>query len=106
VALGSKCAGNLRAPGSWCCFLHETREKRDRSPKTYRDCLALAKKRGGPYGIKVGWQLCLEKALPDLPEEIEIETKYASGGEDQASIDALQRKLDEVPYRMGKSNRG
>jgi hypothetical protein len=40
------------------------------------------------------------------PEEIEIETKYASGGEDQASIDALQRKLDEVPYRMGKSNRG
>ena len=36
------------------------------------------------------------------PEEVELEAKYA-GGEDQATIEELKRKLDEVPYRMGKS---
>jgi len=39
-------------------------------------------------------------------EEVEIETRYATGEEDQASMDELKRKLDEVPYRLGKSNRG
>jgi len=39
------------------------------------------------------------------PEEIELEEKYAAG-EEQASIEELKRKLDEVPYRMGKSKRG
>ena len=40
------------------------------------------------------------------PEEIELEAKYAAGEEDQANIEELKRKLDELPYRMGKSKRG
>ena len=40
------------------------------------------------------------------PEEVELESKYAGGEEDDASIKELKRKLDEVPYRMGKSNNG
>jgi hypothetical protein len=40
------------------------------------------------------------------PEEIELETKYAGGEEDDADIEELKRRLDEVPYRMAKSRRG
>src|SRR4051794_10107712 len=40
------------------------------------------------------------------PEEVELEAKYAAGEEDQATIEDLKRKLDEVPYRMGKSKPG
>jgi hypothetical protein len=39
------------------------------------------------------------------PEEVELEAKYA-GEEDQATIEELKRKLDEVPFRMGKSKSG
>jgi hypothetical protein len=38
------------------------------------------------------------------PEEIDLEAKYAV--EDEATIDELKRRLNEVPYRMGKSKRG
>ena len=40
------------------------------------------------------------------PEEVELESKYAGGEEDQATIEELKRKLDELPYRLGKSKRG
>jgi hypothetical protein len=36
------------------------------------------------------------------PEEMELEAKYAAGAEDQATIEELKRKLDDVPYRLGK----
>src|SRR4051812_39596452 len=39
------------------------------------------------------------------PEEIELELKYADGEEDQATIEQLKRKLDEVPYKLGKAGR-
>jgi len=38
------------------------------------------------------------------PEEIELESKYAAG-EDEATIEQLKRKLDEVPYKLGKAQR-
>jgi hypothetical protein len=38
------------------------------------------------------------------PEEIELEAKYAAG--EEANIEELKRKLDELPYRLGKSKRG
>jgi hypothetical protein len=38
-------------------------------------------------------------------EEAELEAKYGSD-EDNASIEGLQRKLDDVPYRMGKKGNG
>ena len=40
------------------------------------------------------------------PEEIEIEAKYAGDEEDVASIEELKRRLDQLPYRMGKSKSG
>jgi hypothetical protein len=40
------------------------------------------------------------------PEEVELEAKYAGGEEDEANIEELKRRLDEVPYRMAKSKRG
>jgi hypothetical protein len=43
-----------------------------RSVKTYEDCVAVAKTRGGTYGLEAGWQLCLDKALPLVPDSFEI----------------------------------
>ena len=40
------------------------------------------------------------------PEEVELEAKYSGGEEEQANIEELKRKLDEVPYRLGKSKSG
>jgi hypothetical protein len=39
------------------------------------------------------------------PEEIELEAKYAGDELDQATIEELKRKLDELPYRLGDSKR-
>src|SRR3954465_10360084 len=39
-------------------------------------------------------------------EEVELEAKYAGGEQDEAGIEELKRRLDEVPYRMGKSKGG
>ena len=40
------------------------------------------------------------------PEEIELEAKYSTDGEDEATIEELKRKLDELPYRLGDAKRG
>lgn len=39
-------------------------------------------------------------------EELELEEKYANGTEQDASIEQLKRKLDEVPFKLGNSKRG
>jgi hypothetical protein len=54
----------------------KTKKDRRPSPKsarTYEDCLAIAKQRGGFYGPLAGWQQCLEAVLPELPDELEID---------------------------------
>src|SRR5439155_16358417 len=51
----------------------EVKKPRGRNParaKSYEDCLAIAKKRGGPYGIGEGWQLCNDEVLHEVPDEI------------------------------------
>jgi hypothetical protein len=53
-----------------------------------------------------GRRLTITYFREQTPEEVELESKYAGGEEDDASIDELKRKLDEVPYRLGKANRG
>jgi hypothetical protein len=40
------------------------------------------------------------------PEEIELESRYAGDEDQQATIEDLKRRLDEVPYRMGKIKKG
>ena len=39
------------------------------------------------------------------PEEAEVEAKYSGAGNDDATIERLKRKLDEVPYRLGNASR-
>ena len=52
-----------------------------------------------------GRRLTITYFREQTPEEVELESKYAGGKED-ANIEALRRKLDEVPFKLGNSKRG
>jgi len=52
-----------------------------------------------------GRRLTITYFREQSPEEAELETRYGAGDEG-ASIEDLRRKLDEVPYKMGKKNAG
>ena len=52
-----------------------------------------------------GRRLTITYFREQTPEEAELESKYGGSDSDNASIEDLQRKLDEVPYRM-KSGKG
>ena len=51
-----------------------------------------------------GRRLTISYFREQTPAEVELESKYAGG--DEASIEELRRRLDEVPYRMGNSKGG
>ena len=51
-----------------------------------------------------GKRLTITYSREQTAEEAALESKYA-GGEDDASIDALAHKLDEVPYRRRGTDR-
>lgn len=53
-----------------------------------------------------GRRLTISYFREQTPEELEIESKYAGGEEDGAKIEQLRRKLDEVPFKLGKANNG
>ncbi|MES2136012.1 MAG: hypothetical protein V4502_02980, partial [Pseudomonadota bacterium] len=53
-----------------------------------------------------GRRLTITYFREQTAEELELETKYASGNADDATIDELRRKLDEVPFKMGRAKRG
>jgi hypothetical protein len=53
-----------------------------------------------------GRRLTITYFREQTPEEVQLETKYAEGDKDSATIDDLRRKLDEVPYKLGKANGG
>lgn len=50
-----------------------------------------------------GRRLTITYFREQTPEEVELESKYAEGDEDGASIEELRRKLDEVPFTLGKA---
>ena len=52
-----------------------------------------------------GRRLTITYFREQTPDEAELEAKYAGSEKDDASIEDLRRKLDEVPYRM-KSGKG
>ena len=52
-----------------------------------------------------GRRLTITYFREQTPDEAEIEAKYAGSETDNATMDDLRRKLDEVPYRM-KSGKG
>ena len=53
-----------------------------------------------------GRRLTITYFREQTPEEAEMEAKYAGGsGKEDATIEDLRRKLDEVPYRLGSGKR-
>ena len=52
-----------------------------------------------------GKRLTITYSREQTAEEVELEEKYA-GGKDDATIEDLRRKLDEVPFKLGKAKRG
>jgi hypothetical protein len=54
-----------------------------------------------------GKRLTITYSREQTAEEAELEAKYAAG-KDDATIEQLRRKLDEVPYKLGgrKTGRG
>lgn len=51
-----------------------------------------------------GRRLTITYFREQTPEEVELETRYSAGEKDSASIEDLRRKLDEVPFKLGKAN--
>jgi len=51
-----------------------------------------------------GRRLTISYFREQTAEELEIESKY--GDKDGADIEELRRKLDDVPFRLGKANNG
>lgn len=51
-----------------------------------------------------GRRLTITYFREQTPDEIELESKYSSGGKDNGSIEDLRRKLDKVPFKLGKAN--
>lgn len=52
-----------------------------------------------------GKRLTITYSREQTIEEAELEAKYSAGGGDEGTIEQLRRKLDEVPYKLGKSKR-
>ena len=53
-----------------------------------------------------GRRLTITYFREQTPEEIELESKYAAGDVNGASIEDLRRQLDEVPFALGKAKKG
>lgn len=53
-----------------------------------------------------GRRLTITYLREQTADEIELETKYLENDEDGASIEDLRRKLDQVPFKLGKTNGG
>ncbi len=51
-----------------------------------------------------GRRLTITYFREQTPDEAELESKYSVA--DDADIEELRRKLDEVPYKLGKTKRG
>ena len=52
-----------------------------------------------------GRRLTITYFREQTSEEAELESKYSGSETDDANIEELRRKLDEVPYKMGKAKR-
>ena len=50
-----------------------------------------------------GRRLTITYFREQTPDEAELEAKYSGSDKDDATIENLRRKLDEVPFRLSKS---
>jgi len=53
-----------------------------------------------------GRRLTITYFREQTPEEAEVEARYSDGAADNAAIEDLQRRLDEVPYKAPAAKRG
>ena len=54
-----------------------------------------------------GRRLTISYFREQTPEEAEIETRYSAEDDtESASIEELRRRLDEIPYKLGKAKGG
>lgn len=53
-----------------------------------------------------GRRLTISYFRDQTAEEIELDSKYAGGERESANIEELRRKLDEIPFKLRKSNNG
>ena len=51
-----------------------------------------------------GRRLTITYFREQTPEEMDLESKYSASDKDSASIEDLRRKLDVVPFKLGKAN--
>lgn len=51
-----------------------------------------------------GRRLTISYFREQTPEEVELESKYA-GDTESANIEQLRRKLDDIPFKLGKANK-
>jgi hypothetical protein len=52
-----------------------------------------------------GKRLTITYSREQTEEEVELESKYSGSEADDASIDALTRKLDDVPFAHRKTGK-
>ena len=50
-----------------------------------------------------GRRLTITYFREQTAEEVALESKYSPEDQDGATIEQLRRKLDEVPYKLGKA---
>lgn len=50
-----------------------------------------------------GKRLTISYFREQTPEEVELESKYGGADTEGANIEQLRRKLDEVPFSLGKA---
>ena len=50
-----------------------------------------------------GKRLTISYFREQTAEEMQLESKYAGGDEEVANIEQLRRKLDDVPFSIGKA---
>jgi hypothetical protein len=50
-----------------------------------------------------GKRLTISYFREQTAEEMQLESKYAAGDEEVANIEQLRRKLDDVPFSIGKA---
>jgi hypothetical protein len=53
-----------------------------------------------------GRRLTISYFREQTAEEAELDSKYAGDDRESASIEELRRKLDEVPFKLKRSNNG
>jgi hypothetical protein len=53
-----------------------------------------------------GRRLTIAYFREQTPEEMEIESKYAGSEAEDANIEELRRKLDDIPFKLRKAKNG